>query len=426
MAGTSTPIDNTSYAAFLKKYYFGRKFVYQVDDYVTPYVGLASKALNGGGSTWEQAVAVSNVVGGSATYTNMYANSSQGLDKVFSGVMKHRYADFKVQNATIRACMNNNSIIPVMKAKVDSLRSEFFQTINKQMYGDEGGSKIQLAACSGSNIVFNGTATATDATKAGVQFVKNGMVLNMGANLDGTSLEQSAGTPLKLTISGRNVLAGTITYTAGSANAHPSGSAYLFEDGTAGLALAGNRSWCPLTDTLAATTFKTVDRSTDVNALGGIRVAGVGETIEETLNDAVAQHRALGGDPDAVLIHPRNFSRLKKEMSGRLQWVETKGKPLVGGSNSFSFRGLQVDGNGRPVVVYEDPACQTECTWVVDTRKTVLLSIGTWPYVPNEDGLMIHRIIGTDQWQSELFGDLEFVCGRPQSLLAICHDNGIT
>lgn len=425
MAGTSTPIDGTSYLAFLKKYYIGRKALYQIDDYSTPLVGMCSKDTGAGGSTWEQTVGVSNVVGGSSTYTNAYANSSQGSDKVFRGDYKTRFADFKVQNAVVRQCMNDGSIVPVMKRKIDSLRSEFMQTINHQGYRDEGGSKVQLAAVTGALAVFNGTATATDSTKAGVQFIKLDMKLNMGAVLAGTSLESNAGTPLKLTITGRNVLAGTITYTADSANAHPSGSAYLFEDGTAGLALAGLRSWCPLTDTLAATSFKNVDRSIDVNALGGIRIAGVAETIEETLNDAVAQHRALGGDPDACLIHPRNFARLKKEMSGRLQWVETKGKALVGGNNSFSFRGLQIDGNGRPVIVYEDPACQTEATWVIDTKTFVLRSIGTWPYVPDEDGLMVHRIIGTDQWQSELFANLEFVCARPQSLLAICHDNGI-
>lgn len=425
MAGTATPVDNTSYLAFLKKYYIGKKALYQIDNYQTPLIGMMKKDLGAGGSTWEQTVGVTNVVGGSATYTNAYANSSQGVDKVFSGNYKKRFADVKIQDFTIKSSAGAGGVERVMKRKIDSLKSEFMQTINYQAYRDEGGSLVQLTATTGSNVVFNGTAVCTDATKAGMQFVKVDKTLNMGAALAGTGLEQSAGIPLKLTITGRNVNAGTFSYTANSANAHPSGSAYLFEDGTAGLALAGLRSWCPLTDTLAATTFKTVDRSIDVNALGGIRVAAVGETIEESLNDAVAQHRMLGGDPDACLIHPKRFAQLKKELSGRLVWVETKGKALVGGNNSFSFRGLQIDGNGRPVIVYEDPACQTECTWVIDTNVFVARSMGKWPYVPEEDGQMVRRLPATDQWQSELFGYLETICARPQSLLAVCHDNSI-
>lgn len=423
MSGISTPVDNTSFQAFLKKYYIGKKALYRCDDYATPYLGLASKDSKAGGSTWEQTVSVSNVVGGSSTYANAYANSSQGVDKVFSGNYKTRFHDVKIQDVTIQSCLNDGSILPVMKAKIDSLRSEFMQTINKQMYGDEGGSKVQLMPTTGSMVVYNGTVTATDSTKSAVQFIKPGMVLNMGSALAGTGLESNAGTPLTLTVTGRNVIAGTFTYTANSANAHPSGSAYLFEDGTATLALAGNKSWCPLTDALASTTFKNVDRSIDTTALGGIRYAAVGETMEESINDAVSYHRALGGDPDAVLIHPRNFSKLKKELAGRIVWSEVKGKAFVGGSNSMSFRGLQIDGNGRPVIVYEDPSCQTECTWVVDTKVSVLRSAGAWPYVPSQDGLMVRRLTGTDRWQSELFGLLEFVCARPQSLLAICHDN---
>ena len=425
MAGTATPVDNTSYLAFLKKYYIGKKALYQLDNYKNPLIGMMKKDLGAGGSTWEQTVGVTNVVGGSAVYSNAYANSSQGVDKVFSGNYKKRFQDVKIQDFTIRSSNGDGGIERVMRRKIDSLKYEFMQTINFQAYRDEGGSLVQLVATTGSNVVFNGTATCTNSTKAGMQYIKVDKTMNMGAALAGTGLEQSAGTPLKLTITGRNVSAGTFTYTANSANAHPSGSAYLFEDGSAGLTLAGLRSWCPLTDTLAATTFKTVDRSIDVNGLGGIRVAAVGETIEESLNDAVAVHRQLGGDPDICLIHPKRFAQLKKELGDRIRYVESKGKALVGGKNSFTFRGIEIDGNGRPVVVHEDAACQTECTWIIESDVFVARSQGKWPFVPSEDGLMVRRLTGTDQWQSELFAYMETVCARPQSLLAVCHDNSI-
>lgn len=418
-------VDNTSFNAFLKKYYIGKKALYQLDDYKTPLIGMMNKDVKAGGATWEQTVGVTNVVGGSATYSNAYANSNPGVDKVFSGNYKKRFADVKIADFTVQSSIGDNSIEKAMKIKIDSLRSEFMQTLNFEAYRDEGGSKCQLSTTTGSLVVFNGTVSATDSTKASVQFIKPGMILNMGANLDGSSLERNAGIPLQLTVTGRNIGAGTFTYTANSANAHPSGSAYLFEDGTAGLAPAGLRSWCPFTDTLAATTFKTVDRSIDVNGLGGIRIAGVGETIEETLNDAVASHRALGGDPDIALIHPKNFAKLKKELSGRIVYNEVKGKSLVGGSNSVTFRGIQIDGNGRPVTVLEDASCQTEATWIIDSKTFFCLSMGKFPRVPSEDGLMVRRLSGTENWQSELCAYLEFVCARPASLLVINHDSGI-
>jgi hypothetical protein len=433
----STAVDNSSsgYLAFLKKYYIGRKALYQIDSYKTPLVGMIRKDLGAGGSTWEQTVGVTNVQGGAATYTNSYANSSAGVDKVFSGNYKKRFADVKIQDFTIKSSRNDDGAVErVLKRKIDSLKDEFMQTINFQLYRDEGGSLCQLGSPTGSLVVFNGALQANNSTLAGVQFIKPQKVINWGPNLDGTNLRGTAGaglgTTLVATVASRNVFAGTFgigtVATQGNAiNPQPSGSDYIFEDGTAGLALAGLQSWCPLTDTLASTTFKTVDRSIDVTGLGGIRIAGVGESVEETLNDAVAAHRAMGGDPDAVMIHPKRFAQLKKEMSGRLRWVETKGKAMVGGSNAFSYRGLEIDGNGRPVVVYEDSACPTAVTWVIDTNTLCLRSMGQVPFVPDEDGQLLHRIIGTDNWQSELFAYCELVCARPQSLLAICHDSSI-
>lgn len=422
----STTVDNTQYGAFLKKYYIGKRALYQLDSYKTPLLGMIKKDQSAGGSTWEQTVGVTNVVGGAGTYTNAYANSSAGVDKVFSGNYKKRFADVKVDDFTIKSSRTGEGAVEkVLKRKVDGLKDEFMQTVNFQLFRDEGGSLAQLAACTGALVVYNGTAIATDSTKAGVQFIKPGKILNMGNALAGTGLESLVGTPLTMTVTGRNSQAGTFTYTAGSANAHPSGSAYVFEDGTATAAIAGLRSWVPLTDTLAATTFKSVDRSIDVNGLGGIRIPGVGESIEETLNDGIATSRQYGADPDVVIVHPKRYSQLCKELSGRLRWTEVKGKPLVGGSNSFSFKGLEIAGGGRPCVVLEDPACQTECSWILETDSLCLRSMGMFPFVPNEDGLMLHRIIGTANWQSELFAYCELLCAAPGHQTVISHDAGI-
>lgn len=425
MAGT--PVTTTTWAAFLKKYYIGKRALYQLDDYQVPLIGMIQKDLGAGGSTWEQTVAASNPVGGTnGAYTTAYANSSAGSDVVFSGNYKKRFADVKIQDSVIRQSMGKEGAIEqVMKAKIDQLKKEFLQTINFQMYRDDGGALCQLDVTTGSLVVFNGTANATQASKGGVQFIKKDKILNMGNNLDGTVLESNAGTALQITITGRNAVAGTITYTAGSANAHPSGSAYLFEDGTATNSLCGLRSWCPLTDTLAAVSFKGVTRSADVNGLGGIRIAGVGKAMEEAIGEAVTVSRQFNEDPDLVLVHPKNYNTLIQELSDRVRYNEVKGKPLVGGSNSFRFQGLQVAGGGRPITVLEDPACQTEATWVIDSSKLCARSAGMWPYVPDEDGLMVHRIIGTDQWQSELFAILELVCSKPQALTVISHNAAI-
>ena len=423
----STPVTTTTWAAFLKKYYIGKKALYQLDDYKTPLVGLLGKDLGAGGSTWEQTVAVSNVVGGTnGAYTTAYANSTAGTDVVFSGNYKKRFADVKIQDSVIRQSNSKDGAIEkVMKAKIDSLKSEFLQTINFQAYRSEGGAYCQLGIPTASLAVFNGTVAATEATRGGVQFIKPGMILNMGANLDGTSLESNAGTALQITVTGRNLQAGTFTYTAGSSNAHPSGSAYVFEDGSATNSLAGLRAWCPLTDTLAATTFKGVTRSTDVNALGGLRIAGVGLNIEEAINQAVTVSRQVGEDPDVILMHPLRYNQLQLELADRIRYNEVVGKPLVGGSNSFRFNGLQVSAGGRPVTVIEDGACQYEATWVIDSNKSFLRSCGQWPYTPSENGIMVQRVIGTDYWQSELFAILELVCAAPQSICAISHNASI-
>lgn len=421
MPGISAPVDNTSYLAFLKKYYIGKKALYQLDSYKTPLVGLLSKDLGAGGSTWEQTIGVTNVQGGSnGSFATAYANSTQGVDKVFSGGYKKRFADVKIQDFTLQSSRNaDGGIEKAGVRKVNTLKDEFLQTINFQIPRDEGGSYGQLAATDATGSVIIGSTKAfafTDSSKGGVQYLKPGKILDFGANLDGSSLH--AGTN---TVVGRNVFAGTFTM----ANAGPAtGSDYVFEDGSAGLALAGFQSWCPLTDTLAATTFKTVDRSIDVNGLGGIRVGGVGDSMEELLTDAVSAHRQLGGDPDIVAVHPKRYAQLRKELSGRIRFNEPKGKPLVGGSNSFCFKGIEIDAGGRPVTVIEDACVPTAVSWVIDTKVIFLRSMDQWPRNPMTEVMQLLQ--GTDVWQSQLFAYLEVIVARPASLLAISHDASIS
>lgn len=421
MPGISAPVDNTAYLAFLKKYYIGKKALYQLDSYKTPLVGLLSKDLGAGGSTWEQTIGVTNVQGGSnGSFATAYANSTTGVDKVFSGNYKKRFADVKIQDFTLQSSRNaDGGIEKAGVRKVNTLKDEFLQTINFQIPRDEGGSYGQLAATdvTGSAITAATRDYAlTDATKGGVQYLKPGKILDYGPNLDGTSLR----TVGLQTVIGRNVFAGTFKQTSGGS---VSGSDYVFENGSAGSALAGFQSWCPLTDTLAATTFKTVDRSIDVNGLGGIRVGGVGDSMEELLTDAVSAHRQLGGDPDVVGVHPKRYAQLRKELSGRIRFNEVKGKPLVGGSNSFSFRGIEIDAGGRPVTIVEDAAIPTSVSWVIDTKVIFLRSMDQWPRNPMSEVMQLLQ--GTDVWQAQLFGYMEVVVARPASLLALCHDTSI-
>ena len=45
----STPVTTTTWAAFLKKYYIGKKALYQLDDNKTPLIGLLGKDTAAGG-----------------------------------------------------------------------------------------------------------------------------------------------------------------------------------------------------------------------------------------------------------------------------------------------------------------------------------------------------------------------------------------
>ena len=416
----ATPVSMTTFDAYLKEWYIDKGNLYKMDDYGNELLGLMPKASDAEGDNWNVAVEAAGVVGDSALHADATAYATAGTDVKFMGLWKDRFASVFMEDKVLELSKSTKGAIVTATGKMDSLRKQFLESTNIQLFRDEGGSVgqlLNLSAGSTSAVASQSSGSLTDATKSMAQFLKKGTTLVVGTTSAGTSL-RGGGTGTKVIVTNVNAVAGTfeVTLTTGVGDwpASTATTDYIFKAGDPGFALAGLASWIPETETAAATTFKSCNRAADVRALGGIRVDATGLTVEESVIQAVSDARQFGANPDAIFVHPKKHAQLIKELSGRISFQRTSGRDFITGkkTDAFGFSGLEVAVGGRPVLVYSDAACQSTLGWCLETKTLKFHTAGAWPHVRDKDGLKMLR--QTDQnYKFELLGYGELLCFAP-------------
>jgi hypothetical protein len=295
---------------------------------------------------------------------------------------------------------------------------------NFQLFRDEGGAIGVVGTVSA-----NATGTFDATTKTAVQFLAPGHNLVAGPNKDGSSLRAGGVTVLSKqdsagtfkTVSPVAINTNITTLTAGD---------YWFIAGTSGStdqALAGMESWIPPTEALAATTFKSCDRSLDTRAMAGIRIDAVSAgSNEEAYIDAVSTVEQYDGSPKAIFAHPLRFATLAKELGDRKSFVTRPGESFTSKGRKdarISYGGISIEGANGEVIVVKDAACQYGYSWILDPSQFTLLSCGPWPCWRGDgtDGLKMLRATDSNGYVSELFAFGEFVCESPGTNGIITH-----
>lgn len=407
-------VTTTTFDAYLKEWYLDRGNLYKMDEYSNQLYKAIPKKTDASGDSYVIPVEVNAPVGDSADYTSARAAASAGKDIKFVGTWKERSAVVALEHKVLKLSRNDRGSSKSAEKKMESLRKQYMESTNLQLFGDEGGSVARL----GTLADVSATGSLNDATKSRGQFLKVGMGIVTGPNEDGSSLRDSGSPKYVKTIdpiNGTITIATTQAATAGSNwPASTAATDYIFKYGDADASLTGLKDWIPTTAPTAGESFKSVDRSVDARALAGIRVDATGMQIEEALIQGVSDARQFGAETDLVVVHPKKMADLVKSLGGRATYAQVPGvDPRTGKrSANIGFTALTVSVNGGPVNVVADAACQSTLGWVLDLKTFCLETADAWPHIRDFDGVKLLRQTDTS-YIFELMGIGDLLCYAP-------------
>ena len=367
-------LDTTTYNPMLKEHY-APGMVINMAFQKNKAMGLLTKrnrkpSGEGGGKYWVQPIQFAEPGGGSSSFATANAvTSGESLFAAFQVGRKKHYRVAKVENEVIEATSEGNidAFEPAFDEFDRAMRAEG-NYLDFRFFRGAGGSFARMT-----NTVF-ATAVMTLSDAAGVWAVRKNDVVNLSAT-DGTGVLKVG----SLTVLSVQRRAGTITFTTTIAAGIPTAAAndFIFLAGDYGLGSSGLIDWAPDADPTAAL-FYGVDRTTEPEMLGGLRVDGTdGRPTHELLVDMVVEIDNLGGEPDVVFANPRALGTLTKQLEGK--WVIMKGQGYGGQEADIGYKGWMVTLEGHDVTIFSDRCCQVKRLWMSQLDTWTMFSAGMAP-----------------------------------------------
>ena len=361
-----------------------------------------------GGKHWRQPIQIAMPGGGSSTFaTALAATGVQSDFKAFDVTRKKHYRVIKLDNEAIEASLrgDEDSLYSAMGDLDAGMKSEMAY-LNFRLYRGAGGSFARMT-----NSSFATTSMTID-DPAGVWAVRQGDVIKLSANADGSSLRSGSLTVASVTRSGTSA---TITTTANISTGIAAAAAndYIFLDGDAGLAMSGISDWCP-DAAPSATLFYGVDRTVEPEYLGGLRVDMTdGRSLSNGLVDMVASLNNLGLHADTILMHPLQGATLSKQLEGR--WVISQASGSDGSKvASIGISCYEVNLNGDNVKIYFDSACPYKRIIATKIDTWTLFSAGELPgFITTRMGSKIYQSPTADGFESRIGGYFNLSCSAP-------------
>lgn len=378
----------------------------------TGMLAKSQKKTSVGGREWVQPIMTALPGGGSSTFSIAVTNANNNTSsyKNFNVQRRAHYRLAKVDNQAIEAtATGDEDAFESAFDEFDNAIEAEGNYINFRFFRTQAGEVGQIDGVS--NVA---TPNLTFLDPSSVWGIRSGETLQASATL-GSSLR--AGTIVIQSVTratGAFVLTGNGT--AGIAALVNTDFLYLNGDGQNGgtaLAASGLADWVP--DTAPTSTlFYGVDRTSESEYLGGLRISGTaGQSIANLLVDAVAAADNIGGDPDVVWMNPITFGTLTKQMEGK--WVITSavgydGKKLA----TIGFKGFSVNLNGKDLTLYTDRCCPVKRIYVLTWSTWCMFSAGPAPnFLQKRAGSIIKVSEGNDGYEARVGEYFNFSCKAP-------------
>lgn len=368
-----------------------------------------------GGREWVQPIMTALPGGGASKFSVAVTNAQNNVSsyKNFNVTRKSHYRIAKVDNQAIEATATGDEdafesafdeFDNGIEAEGNYINFRFFRTQNGEVGALDGACNVATTT-----LVFK-DASSMWGIRQGEQIVAS---QTLGSALRNAGATLTIATVTRTTATFTTTVAGT----TGIAALVNTDFIYLNGDadnaGGTNLAASGLADWVPDTAP-SATTFYNVDRTTESDYLGGLRIDGTdGRSIPNLLVDAVAAVDNIGGDPDVIWMNPFTFGTLAKQLEGK--WVQTSavgydGKKLA----NVGYSGFRVNLNGHDLTIYTDRCCPVKRIYVLTWSTWCMFSAGPAPnFLQKRAGSIIKVSEGNDGYEARIGEYFNFSCKAP-------------
>ena len=354
-----------------------------------PLVGLITRERDFAETQKRVPVKYLNAQGASPVFATAQSNAVAAVATAFLVTPVNVYQVANIQGRLIeQAAMGNGT--------------KFLKEICDQMDGSmqEVGNRIATCAyrADGGSIGTVGSGTSSPITMLypeQVDTLEVGMVISANDTNDATSMRSGTGT-----ITAINYDTGVVNY-SGTITSLAAGD-YIFISTFEGASAAGLEGWCPATAP-TSTTFFGVDRSVNVNRLGGTRVDCSSFGPEETFARVNARAQRNAVKPDAWFVNPSDLATLE------ISLASAKMSPIESTEYNFGYEALVAYGKK----IIPDSDCPRGVMWGVPFKHFSMFSIGDAPKILNADGNDILRSGTADTYQGRVGARLNFYSDAP-------------
>lgn len=399
-------LDTTALSAVLKQKYTQRRFA-ELAYRKNPGFALIAKKTDFGGKNKVISVRNANPLGIGKDVSTAQGVKTASVYKQFVVTRASYYGTASISGEAIKAAKGSeNALVEGLTKEIDGIINGVSRRLAMMMYRNGGGAIGQISA--GSNV---GTATITLANPGDVTNFETGMVLQASSDdgYTGSAGLRSGGNTV--TLAGVDVDAGTLTATGNwsAGIAAVAASDFLFAKGDYQAWLKGALGWTPTTAPTSGDSFFSLDRSSDVTRLAGIRHSGGGGPIEETLIDAATKVVRQGGSPDYVFMNPLDWAALVKALGAKVIYERIDSVDDV----KVGFKTVALDGPQGPIKIVSDLNVPkgTAFMWQLDTWA--LESLGPMPQTLDYDGLSLLRSATSDDYEVRVGGYGNYTCEAP-------------
>lgn len=393
-------LDMTSFDAALKQHYTNDRIenmVYKDN----PFLAMLPKMEDFGGKNLPIPIIYGNPQGRSATFATAQANKTNSQLKDFVLTRNHDYSLASIDNETLEASQgDSNAFMEAATVEIDGAINSAARSLAIALYRNGSGSIGQVANASFATAILQ-LSNVNDVTNFEV-----GMSLQVSAT-DGTGVVR-AGT---LDVVGIDRDLGTVTM-SGNLSAGIAAIAqndYIFVEGDYAGKLKGLQAWLP-NSAPTSTPFFSVDRTSDVTRLAGIRYDGSAMPIEEAIIGAIHRVAREGGKPSHCFMNYSSWDELAKALGSKVQYIDDIVKS---GDAMFNFRGIMVHGPKGPVKVVPDQNCPSDRAFLLQLDVWKLYSLKKAPRILDTDGLKMLRDSAADSVEVRVGYYAQLGCRAP-------------
>ena len=390
-------LDMTTADAILKELYPDdvlKNLTYQNH----PFFAMVPKMENFVGDAMVVPVTIGNPQGRSATFATALANKGNSTVKKFVITHAKDYMLCSVDNLTIITSQDKKGgFTDALKYENDNGIASLSHSLASSLFRNGGGSIGRVGAVS-----------TTSLTLLDINDIVNfdvGMELTTSTT-DGTSGSAYTGTATVTDVDRNTGILTTDTNWATQISSIAVND-YIFVAGDFGAKLKGLAAWLPMTAP-SATSFFSLDRTTDSSRLAGVRVLATevaGLPLAEKLLFGAVKLAREGGSPDHCFVNYETFRDLEIELRTGVQYSDVE----VAG---VGFSGINLRGPKGTIKVIPDQDCPSNRAYMLTMSTWKLCSAGPAVQILDRDG-RVSREASSDAYETRMafYGNL--ACNAP-------------